>query len=107
MFVDHWGEKEGFLVLDLFFSPNTKNMKSFSRWRPEQATCSLEGRANCVAKAGGEASKGAPINVALGPARTETLHNLHTAWVAFLCHTMQHCATLCNTMQHRLRLRPP
>ena len=55
MFVDHWGEKEGFLVLDLFFSPNTKNMKSFSRWRPEQATCSLEGRANCVAKAGGGA----------------------------------------------------
>ena len=68
MFVDHWGEKEGFLVLDLFFSPNTKNMKSFSRWRPEQTTCSLEGRANCVAKAGGGA-RGAPINVALGPAR--------------------------------------
>ena len=61
-----------------------------SPWQPEQATCSLEGRANCVAKAGGEASKGAPINVALGLARTQTLHNLHTAWVAF-------CATLCNT----------
>ena len=66
-----------------------------SPWQPEQATCSLEGRANCVAKAGGEASKGAPINVALGPARTETLHNLHTAWAAF-------CATLCNTMHYTL-----
>ena len=66
-----------------------------SPWQPEQATCSLEGRANCVAKAGGEASKGAPINVALGPARTETLRNLHTAWAAF-------CATLCNTMHYTL-----
>ena len=29
-----------------------------SPWQPEQATCSLEGRANCAAKAGGGASWG-------------------------------------------------
>ena len=63
-----------------------------SPWQPEQATCSLEGRANCVAKAGGEASKGAPINVALGPARIETLHNLHTALRGLL--SVPHYATL-------------
>ena len=96
MFMDHWmSERESTRVLDLSLSPNTKKCMK-SSLSLEQATCSLEGRANCAAKAGGGA-RGAPINVALGPARPThyTTSEASTAWVAF-------GATL-----QRLGLRPP
>ena len=56
MFMDHWmSERESIRVLDLSLSPNTKKCMK-SSLSLEQATCSLEGRANCAAKAGGGAS---------------------------------------------------